>query len=668
MRIVIWTLVIGLSIGAVSAEPRTLEPPFTYQGQLKLNGQPVTGMYDMLFKLYDVQSAGVPLREFTYPGVEVEDGLFTVDIDFGFGAFNGDWRWIEVCIGDGMGGYTTLSPRQQIQAAPYALFAFNSIGGGSSPWLPDSGGIYYPNGTVGIGDTSSGTLTLKVVAGDGENAVYARADYKSAGYALIGISEADEGCAVFGRAESSTGLTMGVYGEAKYNGYAGYFSGRGYFSDNLGIGVLDPSARLDVAGLIKTTGFQLTTAPASGYVLTSDEFGNGSWQPAAGGSSLWSASGSTIYYNAGRVGIGTATPGGEFRLHVVNDSGWAIAGNNTSENMIGYLGSEYAGVHGEGAIGVYGYSESQYGRGVDGYANSTTGDTAGVRGFARSPQGSGVYGSNSATTGNAIGVYGATGSSTGFGGYFVGQGYFSNNLGVGTASPSAKLHVAGDIRANNIQLVNGASSGHVLTSDGSGNATWQAPTGGGDSPWTTSGSDIYYASGNVGINYSSPQAPLHVAGGNWDVANGEGDFKIGTSTYRLKMGVGTSGLGAGTCRIFAGGTGSKIILGANGSERLTVTNNRVGIGTTSPSTDLDVAGTIETNGFRLTSSPTSGYVLTCDSSGNGTWQEATGGGGLTLPYSGSLSDNDPGMWVINNGTGMGLWGRRRFMRRQGRER
>ena len=48
-------------------------------------------------------------------------------------------------------------------------------------------------------------------------------------------------------------------------------------NDRLGIGVLTPTDKLEVAGKTKTTTFQMTTTPASGNLLMSDASGNGSW-------------------------------------------------------------------------------------------------------------------------------------------------------------------------------------------------------------------------------------------------------------------------------------------------------------------------------------------------------------------------------------------------------
>jgi hypothetical protein len=59
------------------------------------------------------------------------------------------------------------------------------------------------------------------------------------------------------------------------------------------------------------------------------------------------------------------------------------------------------------------------------------------------------------------------------------------NVGIGTASPAAKLDVAGNIKSIGLQMTTGAWVGKVLTSDATGNATWSAGWGGWDRAWTT---------------------------------------------------------------------------------------------------------------------------------------------------------------------------------------
>ncbi|MBC7242100.1 MAG: hypothetical protein H5T60_06615 [Anaerolineae bacterium] len=96
---------------------------FTYQGQLKKDGNPVNGTCDFRFNLWDAAAGGNqigPNQEKT--NVPVSNGLFTVQLDFGAGAFQGDarWLWVRVRCPAGSGTYTALSPRQPLTPAPYA--------------------------------------------------------------------------------------------------------------------------------------------------------------------------------------------------------------------------------------------------------------------------------------------------------------------------------------------------------------------------------------------------------------------------------------------------------------------------------------------------------------------------------------------------------------------
>ncbi len=367
---------------------------FIYQGQLKDGGVPANDEYDFIFRLFDDPVGG------TQVGGDVEidewlvsDGLFTVELDFGTDVFTGDALWLEVSVRlDGGGEYTELSPRQPLTATPYALYALSGPGSGGF-WAANGDDIYNTNmGNVGIG-TSEPSHLLHVESSEeraifGDNlatsgtaygvygrsnsttgfGVYGKATAFSGGnfgvrgdtwsetgvgvfgiaamgtgnnYGVYGQSQSQTGRAVYGLANSAVGVNYGVYGVSNSpDGWAGYFEGRGYFSGDVGIGTPSPAEALDVDGTVKMTGFQLTTSPTDGYVLTSDGGGVGSWQPSGTGDSLWMTNGDDIYYNDGNVGIGTATP--DYDLDVASrafmdtteaGAGWiATAGPNGNLN------------------------------------------------------------------------------------------------------------------------------------------------------------------------------------------------------------------------------------------------------------------------------------------------------------------------------------------------
>ena len=147
----------------ITAAP--LGTAFTYQGQLKQAGSPLTGTADFEFSLWDEAGTGNPPAggsqvgsTVTMSNVTVANGLFTAQIDFGVGAFNGDARWLQVAVRSPAGGgtFTTLSPRQSLTASPYAL----KVPGldGSSLDAPDGDPLNAVNvdndGNVGIGTTN----------------------------------------------------------------------------------------------------------------------------------------------------------------------------------------------------------------------------------------------------------------------------------------------------------------------------------------------------------------------------------------------------------------------------------------------------------------------------------------------------------------------------------
>jgi hypothetical protein len=792
MKRAAWVLYGMVTLGLFSAGATLAQTPagtaFTYQGQLKENGVPVnTTTGSVRVALYDAETGGNQIgASVLVENVTISNGLFTIPLDFGSGAFDGEARWLAISVYKTGTGWVLLTPRQKVTPAPQAQFAQNAAAlelpfAGTLGWTAeDAFKLDYAGDGWVIRATSTGvdagaiwaeTTDFDTVAVYGKVAGLvstgvagwsAATGPGSAGAGGAFGSAGEQGTGVGGTVISTTGVNYGVRGESNSpQGYGGYFNGRGYFSSNVGIGVLQPTQKLDVAGTVKSTGLQLTTSPTAGYVLTSDATGIGSWQPAGAGSCLWHLNGSNIYYNTGNVAIGATDPS-YYPLRVVNNSSsTAISGECPGEGTYGYLGDEYAGVRGSGYIGVKGetsaasgtavaggawatgavsniggqfsaagntgtgvygiatattgdsfgvraesnsttgaavYAEakatsgtvngvyantaSTQGSGVFGQNTSPTGDNEGVNGVSWSPDGKGVIGWNGSNTGNAYGVLGRTASATGIGvfgeatqasgtnygvygktssangyaGYFNGRSYFSGNVGLGVANPAQKLDVAGIIQSTGFKLTSSPTAGYVLTCDAAGSGTWQPAAG--ETLWQQNGSDIYYGDGKVGIGVMSPSATLDVLGGNWDPndPNTAGDLRIGNDLYGLKFCVATSGGGAGDCRVRSFGSTSKLMLSDASGDTLTVDGSNVGVGTTVPTTKLDVIGTVKMNGFKLTAGPTDGYVLTCDASGNGTWQAPTGGGGFALPYEGTLNSGSAGITVTNTGAGAGLHG------------
>ncbi len=152
-----WGAAVSLGLTVMAGQARGLGTAFTYQGQLEQSGLPTNGTCDLQFSLFDALSSGNQVGTTqTVTPVNVTDGLFSVQLDFGGSAFDGNDRWLQIavrCPVDG-GSYTTLTPRQPLTAAPYALYA-PSAGSAADLSCP---------GCVSATDLASGAVTDQKVA------------------------------------------------------------------------------------------------------------------------------------------------------------------------------------------------------------------------------------------------------------------------------------------------------------------------------------------------------------------------------------------------------------------------------------------------------------------------------------------------------------------------
>jgi len=151
-------LLLAGGVGLVLAQgPRlgaSVGTAFTYQGQLTDNGSPAEGTYDFQFELHDHPSSDSQVGGTLYvEDKDVNAGLFTVPLDFGSGLFTGQARYLEIGVraGDSSEDYTTLAPRQELTAAPYALHSLSTgalQGHPVSDTLPTTGQLLQWNGSA----------------------------------------------------------------------------------------------------------------------------------------------------------------------------------------------------------------------------------------------------------------------------------------------------------------------------------------------------------------------------------------------------------------------------------------------------------------------------------------------------------------------------------------
>ena len=309
----------------------------SYQGVLRDgSGDPVPdGSYNVTFRLYDVETGGTALwsegQPLTATGGIISAylgsvvPLTTLEFDVPY--------WLAIAIEYG----PELTPRTPLTTVPFAAhaaFADRCDEVDDHDWETSGDDLYRGIGNVGIGMPPV-DARLDVVAGEGIAGDFSNG--ASGSQFTVRASNAGGTAGGFFANQNPTSYPstpVAVYGSGAYGAGGGFFyssngvgvraatfsgtagleashSGTGYSARFLG------GSGISVQGEVETDGFRMDTGAGSGYVLTSDVSGVGTWQPASGGADGdWTITGSDMHSTVpGRVGIGVTIPTAKLEVY-----------------------------------------------------------------------------------------------------------------------------------------------------------------------------------------------------------------------------------------------------------------------------------------------------------------------------------------------------------------
>ncbi|ANS03052.1 hypothetical protein [uncultured Mediterranean phage uvDeep1-CGR2-KM23-C896] len=375
-------------------------------------------------------------------------------------------------------------------------------------------------------------------------------------------------------------------------------------SGNVGIGLTNPSARLNVygTGAANDPTLAVDTTSSAEFNHAIEAF-NGNLTNGENNVVLIGKEGNTK--NAGYIAYK-----------------WFSSGSNSNILTFGHWGSDnLMNLTGDGNLGI-GTTSPVQPLHVNGQVlfRTTTAD-GGKNRFQLIPGGS-------SDAANLYLYYGNSGDGT----LSVrinaqGDSYFNGgNVGIGTTSPSRKLEVAGDLR------VDGLSSGTSVSFGGTGDFAIDAPGVGGGR------FIVKHSSGNVGIGTASPSAKLNTFESNnlydpqilvqTDTTSVVSYMGIATNKLKFYRNVSTGVNFEIQTSVSSGSSGGHIVFMPNAGNhtptermRLTTAGN-VGIGTSSPSHALDVTSGAYDQVQWTRTSGVSGYLYS-DSAGAGIYSGAS---------------------------------------------
>jgi hypothetical protein len=288
---IIAILVLAVVVGQGSlSSAAPMGTAWTYQGRLMDTNVPADGVFEFQFELYDSPEDGNQLdNTFSLRAVDVIDGYFTVELDFGGGVFDGDARWLEIGVrpSNTADPFNILSPRQKLTPTPYSLYADtansasyaetagSTVGGiegnGTAGYVArftaletiGNSAIYNNGSSVGIGTTNPNSR-LHIWKPSSSSPVLQLDTQKIVGPLTLIYKLLFDGTSI--DAEGTLGdlpisLNPNSSGDVFLAGGGG----------QVGIGTTSPAAKLHVAGMARVEAVQITGADVAEKFPVSEE-------------------------------------------------------------------------------------------------------------------------------------------------------------------------------------------------------------------------------------------------------------------------------------------------------------------------------------------------------------------------------------------------------------
>ena len=250
----------ALAFAVLAASPaRAQSTAFTYQGQLDDAGTPANGLHDFRFVLFNAATGGVAVASSVcVDDVDVVDGVFTVQLDFGQQFATMEQRYLDIEVRRDTGltcasvaGFVLMVPRQQLTATPMAIHANSAFALDAADGSPASAVFVDNSGNVGVGTTAPEAKLHTKGVDEG-----LRIDGPSTGASNVSyVSFRDSNGSRTGYVGDGSGSDSSLYLDSDagdihlYTAVGAVLTAKS--DGKVGIGTSVPAAKLDVRGDVK---------------------------------------------------------------------------------------------------------------------------------------------------------------------------------------------------------------------------------------------------------------------------------------------------------------------------------------------------------------------------------------------------------------------------------